>query len=416
MASVAAMQSTGIPIDMELLELLRANWAAIQHELVVDINRAYGVYLPNPSGGWSFSAAEFERYLVGQDIPWPRLATGALDLDKRAFEDAVDAYPQLSNLKELRHILSSLRLEDLAVGRDGRNRYMLSPFGASSGRNAASTTKSIYGPSCWMRGLIRPAPDRGLAYVDWSQQEFAIGAALSGDKTMQAAYSSEDKDTYLAFAKQAGAIPPEGTKDTHSEIRDLYKTCVLGIGYGMESKSLALRIKRPECEAEHLLRTHRTLYADYWKWNGRAIDHAMMHNFLQTLFGWNVLVESHLNSEPISADWRKKSGPNPRSLGNFVVQANAAEMMRIASILLWERGINVCCPVHDAFLVEAAADELDDVVAVTQAAMAKASRIVLAGFEVRSDVKRVRYPDRYMDKRGVQMWDLIWSVVRRIRG
>ena len=40
---------------------------------------------------------------------------------------------------------------------------------------------------------------------DFSQQEFAIAAALSGDEKMQAAYRSGDP--YLSFARQAGAVP-----------------------------------------------------------------------------------------------------------------------------------------------------------------------------------------------------------------
>ena len=39
--------------------------------------------------------------------------------------------------------------------------------------------------------------------------------------------------------------------------------------------------------------------------------------------------------------------------------------------------------------------------------MAEASRIVLAGFELNTDVKIVRWPDRYMDPRGVEMWNRV---------
>ena len=65
---------------------------------------------------------------------------------------------------------------------------------------------------------------------------------------------------------------------------------------------------------------------------------------------------------------------NPRSLANFPMQANGAEMLRLACCLATERGHCVCCPVHDALLVEGPADEIEDVVAETQAAMHEASR------------------------------------------
>ena len=102
---------------------------------------------------------------------------------------------------------------------------------------------------------------------------------------------------------------------------------------------------------------------------------------------------------------------NPRSLANFPVQANGAEMLRMACCLATERGISVCAPVHDALLVEGPVDAIDDVVAATQEAMAEAGRVVLDGFELRTDAEIVAWPDRYMDKRGVVLWDEILSIV-----
>ena len=43
--------------------------------------------------------------------------------------------------------------------------------------------------------------------------------------------------------------------------------------------------------------------------------------------------------------------------------------------------------------------------------MLEASRIILDGFELGSDVKEVRYPDRYMDKRGAVMWNKVMSLI-----
>ena len=41
------------------------------------------------------------------------------------------------------------------------------------------------------------------------------------------------------------------------------------------------------------------------------------------------------------------------------MQANGAEMLRIACILMTEVGIRVCAPVHDAVLIEAPLEELE---------------------------------------------------------
>ena len=81
-----------------------------------------------------------------------------------------------------------------------------------------------------------------MAYVDWEQQEFAIAAALSVDRAMSAAYTSGDP--YLAFAKQAGAVPPDATKASHKQQRDQFKVCALAVQYGMAERSLAQARKR----------------------------------------------------------------------------------------------------------------------------------------------------------------------------
>src|SRR5262249_22155817 len=106
----------------------------------------------------------------------------------------------------------------LAVGDDGRNRTLLSPFPARAGANQPSNSRFIFGPAVWLRSLIKPPPSYAVAYVDWSQQEFGIAAALSGDPAMQAAYNSGDP--YLAFAKQVGAVPEDATKASHGPVRE----------------------------------------------------------------------------------------------------------------------------------------------------------------------------------------------------
>ena len=391
MKAAAIMEHNGTPIDTETLELLRQYWADIQDDLIAEIDADYGVF-----DGRTFKAERWEKYLVAHDIPWPRLESGRLDLSDNAFRQMAKAYPVVSPVRELRSSLSELRLNDLAVGQDNRNRCILSVFRARSSRNAPSNSKFIFGPSVWLRGLIKPPPGFGLAYIDWSQQEFGIAAALSGDHAMQDAYIS--RDPYLAFAKQAGAVPEGATKETHGPTRELFKQCVLAVLYGMEAESLATRIGQPPVVARDLLRTHRETYRDFWRWSDAAVDHAMLMNSLHTVFGWHIHVDEN---------------PNPRSLRNFPMQANGAEMLRLACCLATERGIEVCAPVHDAVLICAPLDPLEDDIASMRAAMAEASKIVLAGFELRTDAMRVRYPDRYQDPRGTAMWDRVIKLISR---
>jgi hypothetical protein len=412
MKAVARMEHEGIPLDVPALEILRRYWPMIKAQLVAAVDLDYGVY-----EGTTFKVKEFERWLAERRIAWPRLATGALALDGDAFSDMAKAYPAVGALAELRHAMSALRLESLAVGSDGRNRCLLSAFAAKTGRNQPSNSRFIFGPSKWLRCLIQPPPGFAIAYCDWEQQEIAIAAALSGDVNMQAAYNSAD--FYLSTAKLAGAAPIDATKKTHKIIRDQFKSVCLGVLYGLWIHGLADRLGESTARARELLEMHRQAYPTFWAWSEAAVDYAVLNGHLDTVFGWRVRLGGGAQKR---APHRLYRGPlgitrdelafNPRSLRNFPVQANAAEMMRYAAILATERGVSVCGPVHDAFVVMAPADRIDEAVVTLQAAMAEASRIVLRGFELRSDAKIVRYPARYVDERGAQMWNTVWRLIR----
>jgi DNA polymerase I-like protein with 3'-5' exonuclease and polymerase domains len=211
---------------------------------------------------------------------------------------------------------------------------------------------------------------------------------------MEDAYRSGDP--YLTFAKQAGAVPQHATKQSHKRERALFKGCTLGVQYGMGAESLAASIGETLDVARELLRLHRQTYPKFWKWSESAVDCAMVYRNLQTVFGWQLHVGSDVN---------------PRSLANFPCQANGSEMLRLACCLMTERGVGLCCPIHDAVLVEGPTETIEQTVATAQLAMREASAIVLGGFELETDAEIVSYPNRYMDERGTAMWASVLSIL-----
>jgi DNA polymerase I len=223
MAAAARMERNGVPIDTVMLERLRRHWTDIQDDLIAEIDGDYGVF-----DGRTFKIDRFAAWLEREDIPWPRHESGALDLDdQRVFKEMAEDYPKVSPLRELRKTLASMRLADLAVGRDGRNRTILSAFRSDTGRNQPSNAKFIFGTSAWLRGLIKPPPGHGVAHVDWAQQEFGIAAALSGDRRMIGTY--RDGDVYLGLAKAVGALPADATAFPDKTLRQRFKSVGLAI-------------------------------------------------------------------------------------------------------------------------------------------------------------------------------------------
>ena len=142
MAAVAAMEFNGVPVSQERLKQLRENWTQIQDHLIARIDADYQVF-----EGRTFKLERFQRWLVHNKLPWPILKSGRLDLSDDAFRQMAKISPSVAPLRELRHALSEMRLNDLAIGHDGRNRCLLSPFGARSGRTRHPTRNTFSGPA-----------------------------------------------------------------------------------------------------------------------------------------------------------------------------------------------------------------------------------------------------------------------------
>src|SRR4051812_15555068 len=168
----------------------------------------------------------------------------------------------------------------------------------------------------------------------------------------------------------------------------------------MGPDALAASLGISHAGASELTRLHRDTYRQFWSWSDSVVSSAMLKSEMQTVFGWR---------------WHIGVGANPRALMNFPMQANGAEMMRIAAIAATEAGIEVCAPGHDAFLITAPLDRLGEEVAAMRGVMTEAGRAVTGGLEIRTDAEIVRWPDRYMDERGEAMWNKVMAVLDRTK-
>jgi len=390
------MERAGVPIDKDRLALLRKYWASLKVRLVTEINADYEVYEPvvdKQTGevtGHTFKLDLWAEFLHKHDIPVPLTPSGHPTTKDKVLRRIAKAYPILSPLRELRHSLSEMRLEALEVGADGFNRTSLWAFGTKTGRNQPSNTKYIFGPSVWLRGLIKPPEGMSICYIDWTAQEVAIAAAIFGDEAMMDSYRRGDP--HLNFGIAAGLIPPDATKKSHKAWREILKTCVFGTFYGMGEETLAFRIKKDRHEARRIIQAHQEQFPVFWRGLRGAVDYALLFGSLHNRIGWHVHVDRDTN---------------PRTLQNYLMQSNGAAMMQVAACLATELGLRVN-PIHDAFILTSEAENIERDAALLCECMAKAGRIVLSGFEVRTSVERVDYPNRFMDEdRGRVMWDRV---------
>ena len=389
MAALAAVERNGVPVDGFAFQQIRSALPRIKSHLIATIDEQFGVY-----AGDSFNLQRFEAYLNERQIPWPKTPSGRLELKEDPFKNQSKMYPELRPLYELRWTLSNMNLFELAIWDDGRNRTLIGAFGSKTGRNQPSTKRFIFGPATWVRFLMKPEPGMALAYIDYEQQEFAIAAALSGDAAMMEAYMTGDP--YLAFARMAGAVPADATKASHGAERERFKVCALAVQYGMGAETLAAQLGLQPIFGRELLAQHKRTFPKFWQWIEQVQVTAKVKGKLQSALGWELQVTGATKTNTLS---------------NWPCQANGSEMLRLAVIAAVENGIRVCAPVHDALLIEAPEDEIDAAVCLTRRLMGQASRVVLSGFEVRTDVKIVRHTNRWVDPRGAFMWEKICSLI-----
>jgi hypothetical protein len=390
--ALAHTATSGTWLDVPLWRRLDASWEAIQDRLIARINPQYRIY-----EGRTFKTGNFIRYLVAQNIAWPLLDTGRLNLEEVTFRDMAVIHPQLLPLHQLRQALSDMRLHKLAIGKDGVNRCFLNPFGSSTGRNQPRNNEYLWGMPKWLRGLGKPPEGWGMAYLDYGGQEFGEAAGLSRDPNMMEAYRCQE--AYLWFAKRGKLVPENATKKTHPRERSLYKTSALAIQYGIGPESLGRYIGRPSLFAGHLINLHHDLFSQYWRWSDRMINHAVLTGRQSTVFDW-----IH----------RLPPEPSPTVLRNFPIQSNGAEMMRLAHCLATERGINVAATIHDAFLITSPLEHLEADITLMSQCMIEASRIILKGFELFVGVEPIKYPDRYRCPEGEAMWELVMQLLEEV--
>jgi len=394
----------GSPIDMVALRTMKQYENQLRRLLTWRMGADTGLY---EFRGMKFKKGEFlaqpirfnrdwfDAWCRRRNILWPRTATGLIKTDKDTFADMAHVSPEIDQIRHLQSALSSLDLTKLAVGHDGRNRAHLAPFGTKTGRNQPSSNRFVFGLPKYLRHLVKPTPGHSIAQLDFAQQEVLIGARIYQDANLERDYQGE---IYLNFGYRAGMVPADATAESHPVERELCKQCVLGVGYGMQAESLSYKIQRPPAYAQEMIDRHMRAYPDYRRNAQATVNYAQLHGSLETAFGWKLQV----------TPWTKTT-----TLQNFMVQATGAEILRIAIILAVEAGVTICAPVHDCLVIEAPTEHIADAIARTRAAMEEASHLLI-GATLRIDVKDFHSPDRYREKKGAAMWNMVWDSILEI--
>ena len=396
MAVFADIGDRGLPVDTGRYEVVRELGNHGLRKLWQENLDEHGIM-----ENGSFSHYRFSELVRESGLIWAVTDTGRYKTDKDTLKDASKAFGEpWTSVYELVRSTASGAVDGLKLGEGGRLYAAPKPFATVTGRSAPSTSEFLFNGPKWLRSLLQPGLGRSLLEFDWSNQEYAIAAALSEDSGMMDAYAAGDP--YLAFAKTVNAVPPDATKDSHPTERDAYKVVSLAVLMGMGVWRIGRQTRKGFFAGEELLRRHKETFPRFWDWSDSVAATGAAARDIETAFG--------LRYNPGDPDQY-----NPRTARNFLLQSTGSDMLRIAVLLLADAGINVIATIHDAVLVECKTSRASEVEEEVISLMEEASRIALWDrLTVRVDppkidlkhdkVTRVDHPFHFQDKKGVVTW------------
>lgn len=367
MARTAIMMQDGYPVHETKLRAFANNIPQIMRDMIEDINSQFdwALFSPNKSAhGYKQNQKEWKEFISNSEYAskWLKTNKGDFALSLDAFGDHFSwrhDYPRGNFFAQaLRYLKTKQALNGFNtdpkkknifkdLGSDGRVRAYLNPYGSQNSRFQPPSTSMMFLKPAWTRTLVHPKPGYAICGIDYKSEEALIGALNANDPAMIEAYKSGD--VYLDFAKRAGAIPQDGTKEKYKKERDLFKATYLGISYLMGAESLSKKLTADtgttytKEDAQGLIDKFYEAYPKYKKYLDEVYSKYLSVGYLQAFDGWTMFGDNE----------------NYRSVSNSPIQTMGGVILRKAIQLAQDAGLRIIVPLHDACYAEHQSDDLD---------------------------------------------------------
>lgn len=369
----AMMVRHGLPINTEWAKNLAENVPMALTECIQDINSQFPENTPfkfdKKKSTYVMNTKVLREYIKSMNFQnWP-LTDGGVK-GKKEFSLALEAWEEFFNYRhdfprgnlgaqivrylKLKQSLNSFNIKDekksffSTVGSDGHSRPYFNTFGAQSSRSQPKSTGFLFLKGAWTRSLAQPPKGYVIGAIDYSSQEFLIGGVQANDLKMIEAYASGD--VYLAYGKEIGVIPKDGTKKTHGQQRDAQKPVILGWQYWSTGYSLSYELTNqtgrkwtPE-EAQPLLDKLDSVYHRFAAYRKKTVDEYAAYKYLRLPDGWGMFGDN----------------PSFRSAANFKTQGMGAAIMRKAVAFAQDRGLVILQTLHDALYIMSPVEKIQE--------------------------------------------------------
>jgi DNA polymerase I-like protein with 3'-5' exonuclease and polymerase domains len=281
-------------------------------------------------------------------------------------------YPVIATLLEYRTVQKALtsygqNMIELVNPTTGRLHADFRQIGAPTGRFSCTNPNIQQVPHAveYRRCFSGHPEGRRLVIADYSQIELRILAEFSGDRGFINAFNSGADLHRVTAAEVFNVAVDQVTR----EQRDFAKRLNFGVVYGIGAQRFSIMTGSSVSEAENILRKYFTTYRGLDTYLHEAADRAVRERQART--GSGRLVRFRYDEQD-----RQQISMTKRNGKNTPIQGTSADILKRALRLLKDelRGTNaqIVNIIHDEIVVEADADEAEDVAEKVERAMCAA--------------------------------------------
>ncbi len=361
------MERRGFAIDRDKLDEIDVKFSELERQNVKRIRELCGrdINLNSPK---QLSQLLFEE----MGIPYPERHAKSFSTKAEVLQKLSGEYEIVDQILKYRFNskLKSSFIDGLkkAARRDGSVHTSFNQMATTTGRLSSTDPNLQNIPTRaeegrMLRSLFIPR-EKGnvLVDADYSQIELKLVAHFSGDPKMTDAFKN-GMDIHVSTAAEVFDVPQSEVTDV---MRREAKAVNFGIVYGISNFGLSHNINISQKKADEYIKRYFERFPDVKNYLDGLVEEAKSRGYAITLYGRRRTIPE-LNSAKYA---ERKFGE--RVAMNTPLQGTAA-IIKIAMVRVDNRLKNMksklILQVHDELIVDAAADEVDEVIDILKSEM-----------------------------------------------
>jgi DNA polymerase-1 len=372
---LAAMEIEGVAVDCDLLGSISAEMHTRITGIENEVQDVAG-YTFNPG-----STQQLGRFLYDDlGLASGRKTKTGRSTDADTLEALRGEHPVVELILEWRQLtkLKSTYVDALPLlcTADSRVHTSFNQAVATTGRLSSSdpNLQNIPVRTQWGQRIRRAFhADKGqrLVSADYSQVELRVLAHVTGEKELIEAFQ-RGEDIHRRTAAEVYAVEPDAVTP---DMRRIAKVVNFGVVYGLSDFGLARDTGMSREDAHAFIEAYFNNFPAVTTYLESVRNHAREYGWVETFIGRRRYIAD------IRAANRQLRFAAERMAVNMPIQGGAADIMKQAMILvdqaLRDSGLRsrILLQVHDELLLEAPAEEVDDLVALLRDRMGAAEAL-----------------------------------------